>query len=56
MLNFIVCMIFERLIVPAFSKIWNFKKLQKLRERKKVEDKNNFTMQELFQLSEKEEI
>ena len=55
-LNFIVCMIFERLIVPAFSKIWNFKKLQKLRERKKVEDKNNFTMQELFQLSEKEEI
>ena len=55
-LNFVVCMIFERLIIPAFSKIWDTKKMDKLRQRKKVEDPNNFTMQELFKLSEKETI
>lgn len=53
-LNFITCMVFERLIVPNFTWIWNFKKWIKLRQRRKVEDKNNFTMQELFQLSDKE--
>jgi hypothetical protein len=30
--------------------------MDKLRQRKKVEDPNNFTMQELFKLSEKETI
>ena len=53
-LNFITCMVFERLIIPGFCSIWSIIKLKKLRERRRVEDKNNFTMQELFQLSEKE--
>jgi hypothetical protein len=53
-LNFITCMVFERLIMPAFTWIWNFNKFLKLKQRRKVEDKNNFTMQELFQLSEEE--
>ena len=51
-LNCITSLIFERLIVPAFTNIWNMKKLEKLRQRKKVENENNFTMQELFKLSE----
>ena len=53
-INFVIALIFERLIVPAFTKIWNTMKLNKLRKRKLVEDEKNFTMQELFQLSEKE--
>ena len=53
-LNFITCMVFERLIMPNFTWIWNYRKLIKLRKRRKVEDKNNFTMQELFQLSDNE--
>ena len=53
-LNFITCMVFERLIMPAFTWIWNFNKFLKLKQRRKVEDKNNFTMQELFQLNEEE--
>ena len=51
-LNFITAMIFERIIVPAFTNIWNMKKMDKLRKRKTVENENNFTMQELFQLNE----
>ena len=51
-LNFATSLIFERLIVPAFTNIWNMKKLDKLRQRKKVENENNFTMQELFKLNE----
>ena len=53
-LNFIIAMVFERIIIPAFTNIWNMTKLNKLRRRKIVEDENNFTMQELFQLNEKE--
>ena len=53
-LNFVVSLIFERILLPAFTSIWNSKKLEKLKQRKKVEDENNFTMQELFKLSEKE--
>ena len=53
-LNFITALIFERLIIPAFSSIWNIKKIEKLRERKKTQNENNFTMQELFQLNEKD--
>ena len=33
-LNFVIALIFERLIVPAFTKIWNTMKLNKLRKRK----------------------
>ena len=40
--------------MPNFTWIWNYRKLIKLRKRRKVEDKNNFTMQELFQLSDNE--
>ena len=53
-LNTITCLIFERIILPAFTNIWNMKKMEKLRQRKKVENENNFTMQELFKLSENE--
>ena len=53
-LNCFTSLIFERLIVPAFTNIWNMRKLDKLRARKKVENENNFTMQELFKLSENE--
>ena len=55
-LNFATSLIFERLIVPAFTNIWNMKKLDKLRQRKKVENENNFTMQELFKLNENENV
>ena len=55
-LNCVTCLIFERLIVPAFTNIWNMKKLDKLRQRKKVENENNFTMQELFKLNENENV
>ena len=54
-LNCIVCLIFERIIVPAFTNIWNMRKLEKLRQRKKVENEKNFTMQELFKLNENEQ-
>ena len=53
-LNFIVALIFERLIIPAFSAIWDMRKLDKLRLRKLNESENNLTMQELFKLTEKE--
>ena len=52
--NFIVALIFERLIIPAFSAIWDMRKLDKLRLRKLNESENNLTMQELFKLTEKE--
>ena len=48
----IVSIIFEKLIVPSTTAIWNARKISKLRELKKRESEKALTMQQLFQLSE----
>ena len=52
LIYFAVAYVFERLIVPATTSIWNARKIEKLRELKKRESEKALTMQQLFQLSE----
>jgi cation-transporting ATPase 13A3/4/5 len=52
LIYFAVAYVFERLIVPATTSIWNAKKIEKLRELKRRESEKALTMQQLFQLSE----
>ena len=52
LLNFIVSYIFEKVIVPSTTAIWNARKIRKLREKRKIESEQALTMQQLFQLSE----
>jgi hypothetical protein len=51
-LNFIVSYIFEKVIVPSTTAIWNARKIRKLREMKQRETEKALTMQQLFALSE----
>ena len=51
-LNFIVSYIFEKVIIPSTTAIWNAKKIRKLRELKQRESEKALTMQQLFQISE----
>ena len=51
-LNFIVSYIFEKVIIPSTTAIWNAKKIKKLRELKQRESEKALTMQQLFQISE----
>ena len=49
-LNFIVSYIFEKVIVPSTTAIWNARKIRKLREMKQRETEKALTMQQLFAL------
>ena len=51
-LNFVISYIFEKVIVPSTTAIWNAKKIRKLKELKKKESEQALTMQQLFQISE----
>ena len=52
LLNFIISYVFEKVIVPATTGCWNARKIQKLKEIKRVQNEQALTMQELFQISE----
>ena len=52
LIYFAVSYIFERVIVPATTSIWNANKIEKLRELKRKETEKALTMQQLFQISE----
>ena len=52
LLNFIISYVFEKVIVPATTACWNARKIQKLKEIKRVQNEQALTMQELFQISE----
>ena len=52
LLNFILSYIFEKVIVPVTTGIWNANKIRKLKELKKKETEHALTMQQLFQISE----
>ena len=52
LLNFIISYVFEKLIVPSTTAIWNARKIRKLKELKQKESEHALTMQQLFQISE----
>ena len=52
LLNFIISYIFEKVIIPSTTGIWNARKIKKLREKKQRETEQALTMQQLFQISE----
>ena len=52
LLDFIVSYVFEKVIVPATTALWNARKIKKLRELKQKETEKALTMQQLFQISE----
>ena len=52
LLNFIISYIFEKVIIPSTTGIWNARKIRKLREKKQRETEQALTMQQLFQISE----
>jgi cation-transporting ATPase 13A3/4/5 len=52
LIYFAVSLIFERIIIPATTAVWNAKKIERLREIKRRESEKALTMQQLFQLSE----
>ena len=52
LLNFIISYVFEKVIVPSATAIWNAKKIRKLKELKQKESEQALTMQQLFQISE----
>jgi cation-transporting ATPase 13A3/4/5 len=52
LIYFAVSLIFERIIIPATTAVWNAKKIEKLRELKRRETEKALTMQQLFQISE----
>ena len=52
LLNFILSYLFEKVIVPVTTGIWNANKIRKLKELKKKETEHALTMQQLFQISE----
>ena len=51
-LNFIISYVFEKLIVPATTALWNARKIRELKELKQKESENALSMQQLFQISE----
>ena len=52
LLNFIISYIFEKVIIPSTTGIWNARKIKKLKEKKQRETEQALTMQQLFQISE----
>ena len=52
LLNFIISYIFEKVIIPATTAIWNARKIKQLREIKRIQSEQALTMQQLFQISE----
>ena len=52
LLNFIISYIFEKVIIPSATAIWNANKIRKLKELKQKESEQALTMQQLFQISE----
>jgi cation-transporting ATPase 13A3/4/5 len=52
LLNFIISYIFEKVIIPATTAIWNARKIRQLREIKRIQSEQALTMQQLFQISE----
>jgi cation-transporting ATPase 13A3/4/5 len=52
LLNFIISYIFEKVIIPATTAIWNARKIRQLRDIKRIQSEQALTMQQLFQISE----
>ena len=52
LLNFAISYIFEKVIIPSSSAIWNAKKIRQLKILKQKQSEQALTMQQLFQISE----
>ena len=52
LLNFVISYIFEKVIIPSSSAIWNAKKIRQLKVLKQKQSEQALTMQQLFQISE----